>query len=357
MKLEELKNKNQEELEKMASNKDYTAIYELANRYRNMAILPEDNIYEEYKKSGIFLDNKPEVVHVKLYRRAKQLCEEENSSNSNCYLGMLYYYNYIAYNGNNYDKAKSYFESSYKDGNSLATEFLGRMYYYGKGVEKDYSKAIEYFKKCENEENNSSKYLLGVMHYYGEGVKQDYLKAKEYFENSLSEKSSNYFLGCMYYFGEGVDVDYTKARKYFETESKYGDTESIYYLGEIYSEGLGTNKDENKAQEYFSKIEKDYLLSVIYYCLGLEITDYDKIVEIINYDRDKFEEYMGTIPVEHPASIVYKKLYYLTDNQYEYIRNFAKKKLENYNGFNIKDKFSSEKQIEEYVSRIINNVV
>lgn len=358
MRPEEFRGKSQEELEKIASETNYGAIYELANRYKKMDITPSEEELNRYREMNILTDSQDGILHRKLYERVEAICKEINDNDSNCYLGMLYYNNNMkdySKEKSNYQIAKEYFDKCAEEGNILAKEYLGKMYYFGVGVEKDYDKAKEYFEICEKENPLYGSYFLGLMYYYGEGVELDYEKARQYFEIAKKDETSNYFLGCMYYYGEGVEKDYFKAQEYFEKECKFKDAESIYYLGEIYLNGLTGNKDEKKAEnEYFSKIEKYYLLSIIYYCLGLTITEYDKIMNLISSTRQELEDLMDTIPVDHPAPRIYNKIYYLSDNQYNYIKQKVEKKVSDFKEFSIKDKFTSEEEVEKYVENVLN---
>ncbi len=113
--------KTMKELEELAGNGDFGAVFELGQRY--------------YNGIGVNID----------YAKAREYFEvaaENGSQASNYYLGKIYY------NGNgvetNHLKAKEYFEKSSKADNVFSTYYLGKIYYWGDGVEKDYNKANEY---------------------------------------------------------------------------------------------------------------------------------------------------------------------------------------------------------------------
>lgn len=132
--------------------------------------------------------------------------------------GEAYYYE----NENqNYQKALFWFKKAVDKNNDWAHEFLGDMYYEGKGVPKDYSKAFNsYLIVATNKEYDSKgKYKVGEMYYLGQGIRQNDKKAFEWFEKSAA---NNNFLaqarvGEMYYQGKGVSKNYTKAFEFFHT--------------------------------------------------------------------------------------------------------------------------------------------
>jgi hypothetical protein len=94
---------------------------------------------------------------------------------------------------------------------------LGRMYYYGEGVQEDYFKAVELFTKaCDGGYARGCK-NLGDMYENGEGVRQDYSKAVELFTKAcdMGNAGGCNSLGLMYEFGKGVRQDYEQALKYY----------------------------------------------------------------------------------------------------------------------------------------------
>lgn len=93
---------------------------------------------------------------------------------------------------------------------------LGKVYFYGAGVEKDYGKARGYFETAAEKGSVGANYYLGKIYYNGNGVATNHVKAKEYFEKSSSADNvfSTYYLGKLYYWGDGVEKNHEKASAY-----------------------------------------------------------------------------------------------------------------------------------------------
>lgn len=58
------------------------------------------------------------------------------------------------------------------------------MHYDGRGTEINYEKAKKYFEISYKFGNMESIYMLGVMNYYGKGIEVNYEKAKQFFEEA-----------------------------------------------------------------------------------------------------------------------------------------------------------------------------
>ncbi len=89
-----------------------------------------------------------------------------------------------SYEKQDFSKAKGYFEKAcdLKDGRGC--DALGRLYYYGRGVEKNLIKAAYFYSKaCELKEGDGCG-ALGALYYNGDGVKQDSKKAVALFEKA-----------------------------------------------------------------------------------------------------------------------------------------------------------------------------
>ena len=62
---------------------------------------------------------------------------------------------------------------------------LGRLYYYGNGVEQDYAKALEYFQLAENSNIDYVWLMLGHMFHIGLGVGKNLNAAKKYYLSAM----------------------------------------------------------------------------------------------------------------------------------------------------------------------------
>jgi len=95
-----------------------------------------------------------------------------------------------AYEAQNYKEAFALFsEASQKYNYSVATHYVGAMYYAGLGVDKNLNLAIELFTDAANNNMPDSHYNLGLLYYNGEGVERSFEKA-EYHMLAIADKDS-----------------------------------------------------------------------------------------------------------------------------------------------------------------------
>ena len=63
------------------------------------------------------------------------------------------------------------------DGDSMAQNNLGSMYYNGEGVPQDYKEAAKWYRKSAEQGDADAQSNLGYMYYIGTGVIEDYVTA------------------------------------------------------------------------------------------------------------------------------------------------------------------------------------
>ena len=95
---------------------------------------------------------------------------------------------------------KNYYEKAADNGDANAQYYIGKLYYKGKGIEKDYKKAFEYLKKAAEQGHVDAQYYLGKCYYDGKGIEKDYEKA---FELGIATGSASAF---EYWLAEKEDV-------------------------------------------------------------------------------------------------------------------------------------------------------
>ena len=118
------------------------------------------------------------------------------------------------------------------DGDSMAQNNLGSMYYNGEGVPQDYKEAVKWYRMSAEQGNARGQYNLGVMYYNGDGVPQDYKEAAKWYRKSAeqgdADAQSN--LGYMYYIGTGVIEDYVTAYAWVSVAKANGNAKSVKAL-------------------------------------------------------------------------------------------------------------------------------
>ncbi len=99
---------------------------------------------------------------------------------------------------------------------------------------QDFSKARKYFEKACELKDGGGCFNLGRLYYYGEGVEKDFKKAFALFEKAcdLNNSGGCGTLGMLYEFGQGVEKNLTKADQYISKACKLGDQEACEALKE-----------------------------------------------------------------------------------------------------------------------------
>ena len=130
-------------------------------------------------------------------------------------------------------------EALKKDDHPMANTQMGRLYYYGEGVERDDDKAYKHFKKASEKNERYGNLFLGMMLFEGNGKNEETLK---------------------------------RAFNLFTTSAKQGVSAAHTYLGNYYHYAYIFEKDHKKALEHYMKAviiddEPEALLQIAYlYC-------------------------------------------------------------------------------------------
>ncbi len=119
---------------------------------------------------------------VELYKRAIDMHSDDWYAQNKAYNGLGIYYFQIE---KDYEKAFQCFNSS--GHNIRSYHYLGHLYEYGKGVNKNYEKAFQWYKKAAEGEDIEAQYCLGQMYANGSGVKQDDKLAIEWYAKSAAQ--------------------------------------------------------------------------------------------------------------------------------------------------------------------------
>ena len=156
-----------------------------------------------------------------------------------------------------------------EQGNATAQDFVGTMYYEGRGVEKDEVLAFDWFQKSADQEYPQAQYSLGAMYISGVGVERDPQKGLSYITRAAQQglevaKQTAYSLyleeaqkgnipayhnvAYMCLHGWGGEADPQSCMKLLEVAAQNGYTKSAKALADIYKKGkFGVEIDEEKA--------------------------------------------------------------------------------------------------------------
>ena len=239
-----------------------------------------DNVYAQYALANIYLNEKATPLTPELYMTALDLLKHASAENpyaayqyaqhlenplyDNVKLsdatqdGIYHYYN-TALTG----FLKEQDSDSNLDGSILYK--IGKIYYEGKGCEKDDEKAYEYFMKAADCKNKNAYYALGKTcsdktstHYDIIRAEQYYLKAyEEYYDSETGESHAPSYLkksmADLYANQEHGIYDINKTISlYKDCAENDNDTFSMFKLGSIYLNGNGVYKDITLGLHYLN---------------------------------------------------------------------------------------------------------
>jgi TPR repeat protein len=168
-------------------------------------------------------------------------------------LGVLYYDGQGV--GQDYAKARDWFEKAAELGNAPAMASLGALYGTGQGVTLDHARSRNWYEKAAAQGEVTAMHNLGVIYRDGLGVAQDYARARDWFERAaeLGNALAMTSIGGFYGTGQGETLDYAKAREWYEMAAARGEPAAMHNLGVLYRHGLGVTQDYAKARDWFEK--------------------------------------------------------------------------------------------------------
>ncbi|MDR2219666.1 MAG: SEL1-like repeat protein [Methylobacillus sp.] len=150
-----------------------------------------------------------------------------------------------------------------EQGDIAAQYYVGMMYRYGYGVEKNYETARKWFIKAAEQGNP-------VAQYYAAYIEIEILNSKSYSDEEAMprikdvvkwlDKSAaqgdayaQFGLGALYRDGEGVPKDEAKAVELIRLAAEQGLANAQYTLGNMYASGEGVKEDKAEAAKWYKK--------------------------------------------------------------------------------------------------------
>ena len=143
--------------------------------------------------------------------------------------------------------------NSYKlaaaQGDAQAQYQIGRMYDFGRGVEKNYAEALKWYKLAAAQGLADAQNYLGDMYGLGLGVVIDYAEAVKWYKLATAQglAQAQYNLGDLYFSGHGVVQDYAEAVKWYKLAAAQGLAQAQNNLGSMYHHGQGVVQDYVRA--------------------------------------------------------------------------------------------------------------
>ncbi len=141
------------------------------------------------------------------------------------------------------------------DGNPIAQNNLGDMYYDGHAVPKDVNEAVKWYRKAANQSYAEAQNKIGKMYYDGEGVGKSYSQAVKWFQEAAEQNhlEAQTSLGAMLKNGWGCDKNINEAVKWYRKAAERDYAYAQVYLGVMYEFGTGVKQNDHEAIRWFRK--------------------------------------------------------------------------------------------------------
>lgn len=160
-----------------------------------------------------------------------------------------------ALNAGNVQEAVDAFQASYKEGDGDGAFYLGRLFEFGVGTEKDLNRAANLFAAGAEAGSVLAMNRLGLMYLDGTTLLRDYKAAAKLFCDAADLGDAEGQLSCalMLRDGKGIEQDATKATMHLEAAAASGNVAATNILGLMYLDGAGISADRAKALELFEQ--------------------------------------------------------------------------------------------------------
>jgi len=160
-----------------------------------------------------------------------------------------------AYDRGDYAEALAQWLPLAERGNPEAQYRIGRLYYYGRGVEQDYTEAGRWYLQAAEDGHARSQSNVAVMYEQGRGFPADDAKAAKWYAKAAEQGRavSQNNLGRLYEEGRGVAQSDQRAVDLYTSAAKKGYAEAQYRLGRMYETGRGVAEDRKKAQKWYGR--------------------------------------------------------------------------------------------------------
>jgi len=142
-----------------------------------------------------------------------------------------------------------------QNGDSIAQNKLGLLYFYGEELERDFGKAFGLFQESANQGNYEAYYNLGNYYNCGMGGKVNLLKAYEHYLIAANQGNADaqHEIGDLYISPWVCNKNHEKAVEWFQKAINNGCYAACQSLGKVFSD------KENKLLNYAKSFE-NYLL-------------------------------------------------------------------------------------------------
>lgn len=160
-----------------------------------------------------------------------------------------------ALNAGKVQEAVEAFQGGYSEGDGDGAFYLGRLFEFGIGTEKDLNRAANLFAAGAEAGSVLAMNRLGLMYLDGTTLLRDYKAAAKLFCDAADLGDAEGQLSCalMLRDGKGVAPDAEKAVQYLKSASASGNVAATNILGLMYLEGTGIDADHARAMTLFEQ--------------------------------------------------------------------------------------------------------
>lgn len=236
-----------------------------AEKVSQSQVAVEENLADKEKKGLFsflnfsFMNKKdPEIVkeaeeHRETFLQTMTRKAEEGNVDAQLSLGYMYLYGDAdAGVTSDYEQAFKYYSMAAAQGDNIAINNLGSLYYSGVGTKRNPYKAAILFAKAADQGNVEAAVNLAFLYLSGSGIQQDSTKAMNYFAKASSQGNltAQFVMGYAYYKGFVIGQDYKKAFELMREPAKAGFDEAQYNMALMYLNGEGITKNYGNAVKY-----------------------------------------------------------------------------------------------------------
>ena len=217
----------------------------------------KDGIFS-FLNFSLFKDKDPALVKEAETRHEtflQVITRKANEGNVDAQLSLGYMYLYGDEEAGvtpDYSKAFEYYSLAANQGDNVAINNLGSLYYSGIGTKKNPYKAAILFTKAADMGNVEAAVNLAFLYLSGSGINQNNTKAINYFIKAADSQNltAQYMLGYAYYRGFVVPQDYKKAFELIRSPAQAGFDEAQLVMAKMYLNGEGVTKNYGNAVKY-----------------------------------------------------------------------------------------------------------
>lgn len=139
-------------------------------------------------------------------------------------------------------------------GDPVAQEILGTIYFEGLILPRNQELALQYFLKAAVQGRPGAQFAVGIIFRDGVGVHPDVGRAIKWLQLAADNGSVHAFsvLGELHIERAGMSPNVEDALRWLHLGAYTNDFAALYNLGRIYAEGLGIERNEIEAYKWFA---------------------------------------------------------------------------------------------------------